>query len=311
VRKEYVFIMPPIPRKFLFWSFSVLLALTGVAFADDAPYRQAVEKWRAAYQAELISDTGWLTVSGLFWLHEGQNRFGSDPSNDIVLPSPAPGGAGFFEFHQGKTVAHIYPGVPVTMNGKPVQTAELRPDAAEDRLVLGDLIFFVHASGNRLAIRLKDKNSALRRDFSGLNWFPVDESYHVTARYVAYDAARQLDSQNVLGDPIKMEIVGYLTFTLHGQNLKLEVEPEKGGGFFVVFRDLTSSTETHPASRFIDTDPPTNGPNGKIVDLDFNKAYNPPCAYNPYTTCPLPLPGNRLKISIPAGEKRYKHGTGA
>lgn len=293
-------------RKFVGWLFVAVIGLCGVAYAVEANYRQAVEKWRSQYQAELTSDTGWLTVSGLFFLHEGQNRFGSDPSNDIVLPEPAPGGAGFFDFHQGKTVVHIYPGVPITLNGKPVQTAELRPDAPEDRLVLGDLVFFVHASGSRLAVRLKDKNSALRRNFTGLNWFPVDESYHLTARYVAYDAPRKLDSQNVLGDAINMEIVGYVAFTLHGQNFKLEVESEKGGGFFVVFRDLTSAKDTHPASRFIDTDPPKNGPNGKTVDLDFNKAYNPPCAYNPYTTCPLPLPGNRLNIAIPAGEKRYK-----
>jgi uncharacterized protein (DUF1684 family) len=293
-------------RKLVCWLLFILIALTGVAFAEEPAYRQAIEKWRADYQADLTSDTGWLTVSGLFFLHEGQNRFGSDPANDIVLPEPAPGGAGFFEFHQGKTTVHVYPGVPITLNGKAVQTTELRPDAAEDRLVLGDLTFFVHASGERLAIRLKNKNSELRRNFTGLNWFPVDESYHVTAHYVAYDAPRKLDSQNVLGDAIKMEIVGYLAFTLHRQNFKLEVEPEKGGGFFVVFRDLTSSKDTHPASRFIDTDPPKNGPNGKLVDLDFNKAYNPPCAYNPFTTCPLPLPGNRLNIAIPAGEKRYK-----
>jgi len=298
--------MPSSLRKVGSWLFVAAITLPVAALADDASYRQSIEKWRAAYQAELTSDTGWLTVSGLFWLHAGQNRFGSDPSSDIVLPAPAPERAGFFDFHEGKTIAHIYPGVPVTLNGKSVQTAELRPDAPEDRLVLGELTFYVHASGNRLAIRLKDKNSALRRNFSGLNWFPVDESYRVTAHFVPYSAPKQLDSQNVLGDPIKMVIVGYLSFTLQGQNLRLEVEAGQGGGFFVVFRDLTSSKETHSASRFIDTDPPKNGPNGKIVELDFNKAYNPPCAYNPYTTCPLPLPGNRLNLSIPAGEKRYK-----
>ena len=285
-----------------------LLAILPPLIAENASYRQAVEKWRADYQSELTSDTGWLTVSGLFWLHDGQNRFGSEPSNDILLPAPAPANAGFFEFHQGKAVVHVYPGVPVTMNGKPVQTAELRPDVAEDRLVLGDLIFYVHASGNRLAIRLKDKNSKIRKEFTTLEWFPVDESYRVTAHYVPYDPPKELDSQNVLGDPIKMHIVGYLTFTLHGENLRLDVEPGDKDGLFVVFRDQTSSKDTHPAARFIDTPPPKNGPNGKTVDLDFNKAYNPPCAYNPYTTCPLPLKENRLSIAIPAGDKRYKHG---
>jgi uncharacterized protein (DUF1684 family) len=284
-----------------------LLVLACAVSADDTSYRQSVEKWRNDYRAALTSDTGWLTVSGLFWLHEGDNTFGSDASNAIVLPPAAPAHVGNFEFHSGKTVAHINPGVTVLLNGKPVQTAELRPDASEDRLVLGDITLFVHASGQRLAIRMKDKNSRLRKDFIGLHWFSVDDSFHVAARYTPYDQPKQLDSQNVLGDPIKMEIVGYLSFSLHGQNFRLEVEPEKTGGFFIVFRDLTAGKETYPASRFIDADPPKDTPSGKIVDLDFNKAYNPPCAYNPYTTCPLPLPGNRLQIAIPAGEKIYKH----
>jgi uncharacterized protein (DUF1684 family) len=107
-----------------------------------------------------------------------------------------------------------------------------------------------------------------------------------------------------------LDIVGYLSFALQGKNFRLEVEAEKNGGFFVVFRDLTAGKLTYPASRFIDTDPPNDTPAGKVVELDFNKAYNPPCAYNPYTTCPLPLPGNRLQIAIPAGEKLYKHDHG-
>ena len=107
-----------------------------------------------------------------------------------------------------------------------------------------------------------------------------------------------------------MDVLGYLTFSLRGENFRLEVESGGDGGFFIVFRDLTAGKDTYSASRFIDTDAPKDGPGGNTVDLDFNKAYNPPCAYNPYTTCPLPLPGNRLPIAIPAGEKLYKHGHG-
>ena len=288
------------------WPTLAVLVLACVASADNSAYRDSVEKWRNDYQSTLTSDTGWLTVSGLFWLKNGDNTFGSDASNNIVLPASAPAHVGAFEFHSGKTIARINPGVTVFMNGKPVQSAELRPDDPNNRLVLGDLTLFVHASGERLAIRMKDKNSKLRKEFSGLHWFPIDDSYHVSAQYISYDSPKQLDSQNVLGDPIKMEIVGYLSFSLRGQNIRLEVEPEQSGGFFVVFRDLTAGKQTYPASRFIDTDAPTQTSAGRVVDLDFNKAYNPPCAYNPYTTCPLPLPGNRLQVAIPAGEKIYK-----
>jgi uncharacterized protein len=286
------------------WPFLFVLALACSASADDA-YRQSVEKWRSDYQATLTSDTGWLTVSGLFWLHEGDNPFGSDSSNSIVLPASAPAHVGTFEFHGGKTVVHVNPGVQVLLQGQEVQTAELPVDSRDGHLVLGDITLWVHASGDRLGIRMRDKNSTLRKNFTGLHWFPVDESYRVTAQYTAYSEPKQLDSQNVLGDAIKLPIVGYLSFSLHGQNLRLEVEAMRNGGFFVVFRDLTAGKQTYPASRFIDTDPPQDGRNGKVVDLDFNTAYNPPCAYNPYTTSPLPLPGNRLQLPIPAGEMLY------
>lgn len=300
----------PLPHRAA-WLLLAIIVQAGAALANDPAYRQSVEKWRQDYQNTLTSETGWLTVSGLFWLRDGENSFGSNPHNDFVLPAAAPAQAGVFDYRSGKVTARISPGVTVTMNGKPIQAADLRPDSREDRLVLGDITLYVHASGNRLAIRMKDKNSNLRRNFTGLKWFPIDESWRVKARYVPYDAPKQLDSRNVLGDPIKLEIVGYLAFSLRGQNLRLEVESGSEGGFFIVFRDLTSGKETYPASRFIDTEAPKDGPGGKTVDLDFNKAYNPPCAYNPFTTCPLPLPGNRLHLAIPAGEKLYKHGHGS
>ena len=274
------------------------LALFLVFFSSPASsvrtrlaYRQSVEKWRHDYEAQLTSDSGWLSVSGLFWLHEGENRFGSDPLNDIVLPASAPAQAGTFDFHAGKTTVHIRSGVTATINGKPVESAELRPDNPQDRLVLGDLTLYVHASGDRFALRLKDKHSPLLKSFTGLQWFPVDESYALTARFIPYDSPKQFDSQNVLGDPIKMDIVGYVLFSLHGQEYRLEAEANPDGTLFIVFRDLTSGKETYPASRFLDTDLPKDGPSGKTVQLDFNKAYNPPCAYNPVHHLPHPLAG--------------------
>ncbi len=289
-----------------------LSALAALAFAyllfAESAYRQSVEKWRQEYQASLTSDTGWLTVSGLFWLKEGENRIGSAGNNDIVLPTSAPAFIGVFTLQGGKTKVHVNPGVEITMNGKPVQTVELKPDSREDRLVLGDLTLYVHASGDRLVLRLRDKNSQLRKNFTGLNWFPIDESYAASGTYVPYESPKEFDSQNVLGDAIKLKIVGYVTFSLKGQEFRLEAEQENAGKrLFIVFRDLTSGRETYPASRFLDVETPAGVEKGASVQVDFNKAYNPPCAYNPYTTCPLPLPGNRLKIEIPAGEKVYKH----
>jgi uncharacterized protein (DUF1684 family) len=284
-------------------AFLLLACFAGLGAADIPEYQQSVEKWRQNYETKLKADDGWLTVSGLFWLHEGENRFGSAPGNDVVLPFAAmPANAGHFDLHAGKTVVHVNPGVAITMGGKLVESAELRPDSKQDRLKIGDLTFFVHATGNRFAIRLKDKNSKLRKEFTGLHWYPVNQKYRFNARFVAYESPRQVEIETMLGDHDKLDIVGYVTFLLNGKEYRLDAEKDDDtGGLFIVFRDLTSKTETYQAARFIDTDPPKDG----RVELDFNKAYNPPCAYNPYATCPLPSPGNRLQVNIPAGEKRY------
>jgi uncharacterized protein len=279
----------------------------GALFASeaDSSYRQSVEKWRKDYETQLKSDDGWLTVSGLFWLHQGENRFGSDPSNDIVLPAGSfPASAGSFDFHEGKTVVHVEPGVPVTKSGEQVNTAELQPDVEADFLHLGDLTLYVHASGARFTIRLKDKNSQLRKSFTGLNWFPIDESYRIQARYVPYEPPKKIEIQNIFGDTLESSVVGYVTFSVHGQEVRLDAEQENTKTLWFVFRDLTSGKETYHAARFLETELPKDG----AVVLDFNEAYNPPCAYNTYTTCPLPSPGNRLRVEIRAGEKSYKHG---
>lgn len=273
------------------------------AVAADSQYQQSVEKWRQEYEARLKSDSGWLTVAGLFWLHEGDNHFGSDPLNDIVLPAEAvPAVAGSFEFHGGKTIVHVNPGVPLLLKGKAADGAQLQPDTG-DVLTIGDLALFVHSSGARYGIRVKDKNSKIRKEFTGVQWYPINETYRVTGRFVPYASPRETEIPNILGDMEKTSFAGYVTFSLHGQEYRLDAETTDQGALFIVFRDLTSGKETYPAARFLDADPPKDG----TVELDFNKARNPPCAYNPYTTCPLPPPGNRLRVEIPAGAKSYKH----
>lgn len=282
----------------------VLICAAGLAASDVSAYQAAVEKWRQNYETGLRSDTGWLTVSGLFWMHEGKNTFGSASGNDIVLPfAVVPAQAGYFDLHAGKTVVHVNANVPFMMRGKPVETAELPPDSKLDRMTLGDLTLFVHASGGRFGIRLKDKNSKLRQEFTGLKWYPVNEAYHFNAHFVPYASPREAEIETTLGDHDKLSLAGYVSFSIAGKEYRLEAEKNDDGSLFIVFRDLTSKTETYQAARFIDTAPPKDG----TVEVDFNEAYNPPCAYNPYTTCPLPAPGNRLPLEIPAGEKRYHH----
>jgi uncharacterized protein (DUF1684 family) len=283
-------------------AFLSLLVVAAWAASDNAAYQKSVEDWRQMYESKLRSDDGWLTVSGLLWLHEGKNSFGSAAGNDVVLPAPVPATAGYFELAGGKTTVHVNPGAPITLHGKTVDTAELPPDSKTERLVARDLTFFVHQSGGRYAIRLKDKNSKLRKEFAGLHWFPIDPAYHVVASFTPLASPREVEIETVLGDREMTIVSGYVTFQLNGKEYRLEAEQgDPNSGLFIVFRDLTSKKDTYPAARFIDTDPPKDGK----VEVDFNEAYNPPCAYNPYTTCPLPTPGNRMQIEIPAGEKRY------
>ena len=294
---------------------ALLAASCGAAiFAEtDAAYRASVQKWRAQREANLKSDSGWLTVAGLFWLHQGENRFGSDPLNDIVLPArSSPADAGSLDFDGSKATLHVKPGVPVMVQGKRVETATLRPDSdaafdeKTDQFTLGDLTLYIHGSGQRYAVRLLDKNSPLRRQFAGLRWFPIDPSYRVDARYVPYDKPKVVQVQNIMGDFTPTTIPGYVAFQLHGQDLRLDVEID-GPELSITFRDLTSGKETYGAARFLVAAAPKDG---KAV-LDFNEAYNPPCAYNPYTTCPLPTPENRLRARIAAGEMTYPGHTAA
>jgi uncharacterized protein len=273
---------------------------------DSSAYKTSVEDWRHKYEAQLESDDGWLSVAGLFWLHEGQNRFGTDPLADIVLPEGStPPDVGYFDFHAGKVVVHVNPGVTIYMNGKPVSEAEIRPDSS-DRLVLGNLTLFVHKSGERFSIRLRDKNNKLRREFAGTRWFAVNDAYRVTAKFVSYDSPKEEDIQNIMGDTIKTWVPGYAVFTLKGVEYRLEPLTSEPQGMEFVFRDLTSGKETYAAARLLDTAPPKDG----LVVLDFNEAFNPPCAYNPFTTCPLPPPQNRLRVRVEAGEMLYKHDHG-
>ena len=293
-----------IALRFAILTLCVALIAPLVSAQTSDSYRASIEKWRQDYEGSLKADGGWLSVCGLFWLHEGENRFGSDPLGDIVLPGGAvPSDSGTFELANARVTVRLKPGVAAMLDGKPVETAEIIPDSPKGQLVLGDLTFAVHASGGRLAVRLRDKNCRLRRDFTGLNWFPVDDAYRVTARFVPYDPAKSVEMQNLAGDIVKLVSPGFVTFSLGGSEYRLEAvldDPHKAN-LFLVFRDLTSGADTYPAARFLDTDPPSGG----SVVLDFNKAYNPPCAYNPFTTCPLPPAANRLRVRIEAGEKKY------
>jgi uncharacterized protein (DUF1684 family) len=244
-----------------------------------APWQADLDKWRAAREASLRSDTGWLTVAGLFWLNEGDNR--------LELPPPSP--PCLVVFRGGR--------ISVTLDGR---TRDLRPDST-DAIVSGPLTLVAIKRGPRYGIRLRDRNAAARRDFKGLHYFPPGEQYRITAKWVS--APRKLPVANVLGQTEPMECPGYALFRIEGREFRLYPVLEEPGAkeLFYIFRDQTAARETYGAGRFLYSDLPKDG----TVLLDFNKAYNPPCAFTAFATCPLPPKENRLAIRIPSGELRY------
>ena len=291
---------------------SVLLAvLVPIISCSEAPapldpaYRAEVEEWRADRLEKLTAEDGWLTLTGLYWLTPGENRFGSASDSAVVLPDPSvPEIAGLLVFGPDNTVAaHAEPGSGVQINGEPLSTASLRSDAegAPDIITAGRISFYIIERGGRMGARVKDPQSAARAEFAGIEHFPVDQEYRLTARFEPYEAPREVAIPTVLGQDTSMVATGLLRFTIDGREQTLEpyVGSPEDERLFLIFRDATSGDSTYGAGRFLSADAP--GEDGTTV-LDFNRAYNPPCAFTPYATCPLPPPQNMLEAPIEAGE---------
>ncbi len=272
-----------------------------------SPYQAEIEKFRQAREAKLTSDTGWLTIAGLSFLTKPETTFGSDAESDVVLPAGAPAKAGTFVLTgKGRVSLKPQPGVTYALlDGKPFAGGPIKSDGegAPQRLVFGDVQVWIHQSGERPAVRIRNKNNPLRKEFTGMKWFPVNEAYLVDGTFVPYDKVKHVQIPNMLGDIDDMQSPGHVKFTLNGKEHNMVVITEDADSFWFIFRDLTSSDETYPAARFLYT--PRPDAQGKVT-LDFNRAENPPCAFNAYATCPLPPQENRLQVRVEAGEKIYQ-----
>ena len=273
------------PQASCLWAF---FFLTAMASADNANQR-AVEEFRAAREQSLKAPYGWLSVAGLFWLKPGENRIGSAPDSDIVLPARAPAHAGTVTLRNG--AGHYQP-----VTGSAVS---LKPNSA-DAITIGTLKLLLIERGGMLGMRLKDNDSQIRQSFTHLSWFPYREDWVIKARYVPYDKPHELLFDAQAGGKQKMTAPGYVEFQRNGATYRLTPVLD-GEGWEFVFRDKTAGKTTYAAARFLDTEPAKDG----YVTLDFNRAYNPPCVFTPYATCPLPPPENRLSIAVEAGEMMY------
>ena len=269
---------------------------------DVAAHAAAVEAWRAKHEADYRRE--WVSVAGLHPLKPGPNTVGSESSNDIALSAPVPATLGRFVLDSSRVVFEPAPGAQVQMKGQPLtgptEVLGGDPPAARE-LTVGTIRLVVHTSGSTRALRVRDPNGPLATGFLGFAWFPIDPAYRVVGRFIRDSAPRRLNVPNTLGDEDVYTTDGVVEFALHGRTLRLRPFTTRPKRLYFVFRDASSGTETYATARFLYADLTDSG----TAVLDFNQAYNPPCAFNPYTTCPIPLPENRLPVKILAGEKAY------
>ncbi len=274
----------------------------------EGDYRTGVERWRKEREAELKADDGWFTLAGLHWLDAGETSLGGDTGNGIHLPRSAPSRVGVLTVAGDRVLLQLEPGVAVTQGGKPWKSGEVHTDSSgsPDVLAVGDLRLIVIKRGERFALRVKDNRSPARAAFQGLRWYPVDESWRIQGRFEPLAKASSLSVDTVVGTQEKLESPGTVIFEREGREYRLQAARE-GDKLWILFRDATAGRTTSPNARQLLADPPAA--DGSLW-LDFNRAFNLPCAYTPFATCPLAPRQNHLPFPIAAGEKVYEHPEG-
>jgi len=270
---------------------------------EKAAYAEELAAWQKEREEGLRDPDGWLTLAGLDWLRPGDNRVGSAPDSEVVLPPSAPPHVGTIHLVDGTVEFEANPGVPVTSDGDTVAHLRLASDAngAEPTVLrLGAVSFFVIDRGGKLGVRVRDGESATLADFHGLEYYPADLGWKKTARFEPYDPPKRIPITNILGMVEEVPSPGALAFDVGGETYRLDALPEDEESLFVLFADATNGHGTYGAGRYVY--PAKPGPDGTTV-LDFNHARNPPCAFTEFATCPLPPPQNHLPFAVEAGEK--------
>jgi len=294
---------------------TALVALTALITAMSAALAAAdnlqdetarIADWRAKRLASLTSATGWLTPIALYWLKDGENTFGRASTQDFSLDHAALSpDTGAFVLTQGRVRYVAHASSAMTYQGSSVTSLELKSDADErpTELVAGSLHFMLIERAGHLGIRVRDSVSPNRAQFKGLQYFPVRADWHIQARFEPYNPEHRIPIVNILGMEQEMISPGALVFEREGRTWRLDAIREAGDeDLFVMFSDATSGKQTYGAGRFMYVELPQ----GDRVDVDFNEAFNPPCAFTDFATCPLPPQQNRLDLTVDAGELKYE-----
>jgi len=278
---------------------------TGKPAPGAQTHSQDVEEWFEGRIERLTSDSGYLSLVGLFKLEAGTQTFGSREDNDFVFPDTAPLQAGAIKVENGRVFLAPDPGVKIRHEGELFTGVEMFPDTSANfnQFTMDTYTFYVIERMGPYYLRVKDTNSEYRRSFTSIERYPVDEAWRVPARFERYPVSKSVRVPNVMGYDELVAVPGTIVFEVDGVEYSIEPMSSSHEQWWLVFGDETSGRETYGGGRFVYIPAPDENGN---THIDFNKAYNPPCAFNPYATCPLPHPDNILPVAITAGEKTYE-----
>ncbi len=264
-------------------------------------YMETINEWKEYRIGVLTSPTDWLRLHGLYWLEEGENTFGSGEEQDFQFPEgKIPDHAGVFILENEQVTMQVAEGVIITHEGEPVDEMVIFDGENRPHLQHGDLEWFIDSRGDQHGVRLYNKDNPKADAFDGFPAYPVDPKWRLKANFIPNSDSTTITVDNVLGETVKRYSPGTVEFMIDGEIYTLDAF-ESRSGLFLIFADETNKNETYQAGRYMIIPRPDE--NNKTI-IDFNKAYNMPCAFNKFTTCQLPPPQNRLDVAITAGEKR-------
>lgn len=269
-------------------------------------YVNNIRKWRQEMDTNLRRENGWLALAGLFWLRNGENIIGSDHTSDILLPARAPERLGTFQFDGSKVRLNVEANLHLEVNGMATKSAVLETDEEDvpSFITFNEMRMVVVRRAHRVGIRLWDNTREERRIFPPREWYPIKENLRLPAAFSRFPTAKVVELPDILGASQDQPMHGYVSFELGGKKYQLLATEEPDHRLFVQFKDLTNGRTTYPSGRYHYTDPYEKD---KPFYIDFNKAYNLPCAFTEYATCTFPPPENHLKVAIEAGERFKGH----
>jgi uncharacterized protein (DUF1684 family) len=273
---------------------------------ETKQYLKEINSWHQQRIESLEEPDSWLSLTGLYSLEEGRQTFGADSSNDIVFPSRAPNRIGTITKKGDSFLFQINNGITVLNDSTQIKNIEIRPSEDVDPTVLrhNSLIWYIIERRGTYYIRLKDENHPNFSSFDGIERFPVSPDWRIEATFHPFDKVKTVTIPDILGESYQDSLYGTLEFTVEGENYSIAPlgHPQKDDEFFIIFGDQSNGESTYSGGRYLYIPTPDEG---RRTYIDFNKAYNPPCVFTNYATCPLPPKQNQLDLEVTAGEKVY------